>query len=189
MNLTAYLLTAMLFWSPLHRSLNTDEPTDRLARYSSIAADISFVVEDPEETPLFDGKYGREKTGLLLASIALHESGFHANVDSGKKRGDNGRSVCIMQVMTGMYGSKHHYTAEYLLSDRKNCIRAALGIARDGSCSGGLHRRFRGYASGTCAKRDDPQKEANVSRAARGLVNGYYSFIYSFPVSKHIKKQ
>lgn len=188
MGLVTYLLAAMLFWSPLHDHIVHEDPAKRLIRYQSIASDIAEVVMDPNEKPVFQGEWGREKTALLLASIAWHESGFHEAVDTGIKRGDNGRSVCIMQVMTHTKGTTYNYTADYLLKDRKNCIRAALLIARH-KCKGGIYKRLRAYASGSCAKRDNPKHEKSVARAAKGLVNGYVRWYYKYPPRKYIKKK
>lgn len=187
MSLITYLLAAMLFWSPLHEYINHEDPAKRLERYRSIASDIAEVVMDPNEKPVFQDKWGREKTGLLLASIAWHESGFHEDVDNGTRRGDDGRSVCIMQVMTNTRGTTYSHTADYLLKDRKNCIRAALLIARY-KCKGGINSRLRAYASGSCKKRSNPKHERSVTRAAKGLVNGYVRWFYSFPPRKYIKK-
>ena len=188
MNLMSYILAAMLSWSPLHAHIKHEDPVKRLARYQSIASDIAEVANDPNETPAFSGNYAREQTGLLLASIAWHESGFHENVDTGIKRGDSGRSVCIMQVMSNQYGTLHNYTIDYLLKDRKNCIRAALGIARNSRCKGGINTRMRAYASGSCSKREDPIKEAQVAKAARGLTRGYVLFYYSNPMKLLFQK-
>ena len=189
MDLYSYILAAILFWSPLHLSMQKHEsPSDRLDRYQNIVDDIVDVVMDPNEKPLFNDKYGRERTALMIASIAYHESGFDKDVDQGTKRGDNGRSVCIMQVMTNMHNTRYNYSPEFLLSDRKNCIRAGLAIARSSNCPGTIHERFRNYTSGNCAKRDDPEKEKKIVKAARGLVEGYIRFNYSYPIKKYLPK-
>ncbi len=187
MTLFSYVLAAMLFWSPLHYNINNEDPAERLSRYEDIASDIVEVAMDPKERPIFYGKYARERTAVMLASIAMRESGFHRRVDTGEMRGDNERSVCIMQVMTNMPG-KFNFTAEYLLAHRKDCIRAGLAIARASQCTGkNLDYRFRGYASGNCERRAKPDSEARVAKAGRDLVKWYKQWVYRYPVARFFK--
>lgn len=176
---------AMLFLSPLHVNLFNEEPVKRLVRYHEIATDIKKVVNDPNEKLLFKGTHAREKTAIMLVSMAFHESGFHKGFDDGTKFGAMGE-VCILQVMPNMRGTQFNYTKEYL-KDRERCIRAALAIARRSNCPGGLHNRMRAYASGSCAKRSDPKAEARVAKAARGEVRGYVRFMWKYHPKRFFK--
>ena len=83
MDLTTYLLTAMLAWVPAkaHQARETADATQ--ARYASIASDVAIVASDPAEPPLFQGSDGRVRTALLLLSVAYWESAFRPDVDGG----------------------------------------------------------------------------------------------------------
>jgi Transglycosylase SLT domain len=177
MTLLGYVLAAMLFLSPLHHSMTKENPVQRLERYKEIATDIVDVVN--QEQPIFTGKYAKEKTALMVVSIAMHESGFSKAVDEGKKRGTVGE-VCIMQVMPNMTGTKYNYTVEYL-KNRKNCIRVGIAMARDSNCPGGIWARMRQYTSGSCAKRKDKKAERIIAKSAAGEVAGYVSFMRKYP--------
>jgi len=77
---------------------------DGLQRYRAVARDAISVAFDPDEAPLFGGRYGRHRTLSLLLSIASWESGYKKHVDydiSPQARGDSGRSWCLMQVNLG----------------------------------------------------------------------------------------
>ena len=170
--------------SPLHQNMFKEDPLKRLERYQSIAEDISEVVL--QEESFFTGKYGKERTAVLLASVALNESNFDENIDKGIKRGKLGE-VCIMQVMPGMKDTKYNYSAKYLLEDRKNCIRAALDIMRGSDCGGSIDHRLRGYASGKCSKQSNKKSEAEIRKTARNEVAGYYRFMYKYDPTKFTK--
>lgn len=188
MELATYILTAMLYLSPLHHHINkTEDPAERLARYQSIAQDIVKVSMDPNERPAFKGKFARERTALLMASMAFHESGYSHAVDIKGKRGTVGE-VCIMQVMPNMIGSKFNYSPKHL-RNRENCLRAGLAIARASNCAGGLGSRMRAYVSGSCKKRDNPKSEKIIARAAYGEVSGYLRFYYKYPTHKYVKQK
>ena len=184
MNLSTYILTAILYLSPLHENLYAEDPSTRLPRYQSMSQDIAEVVEDPEELPVFTGKFAREKTAILIVSMADHESNYDKNVDTGKKRGLKGE-VCFLQIIPNMKHTKFNYTAEYLLGDRKNCIRSALAIVRGADCGGSLPHRLRSYASGRCSKHPDAEKEKIISKAAYGEVVGYLRFMQKYDPSKY----
>jgi hypothetical protein len=162
-----WLLSTLLSWAPPGRSVETypeakETKEEAVARYTSIANDFLEIAFDPEEKPLFAGNelLARQRTAVLLASIALKESGFRKDVDFGHgkmARGDQGRSVCLMQVNVGkeaveVRGQK--WFAEDLLSDRKKCIRAALHRVRRSfnACRGPLDVRLAVYTSGNCEK-------------------------------------
>jgi hypothetical protein len=134
----------MVAWAPV--------PTDAdLTRYKSIASDIEAIAYDPEEPPLVGGPDGRARTALLLASTAYDESFFRADVDDGRARGDQGRSVCIMQIWVGS-GTREGWSAKELIADRQKCVRAALHIMRDSIfwCRGTGGDQLGLYTHGRC---------------------------------------
>ena len=102
-------------------------------RYESIADDISAVVMDDAEPPLFTGPAGREATGVLLSAIAWHESGFRKDVDVCKgvrSKGDNGKSIGLLQVMRGPNYEGHSATeicARSKVGDTPRAARAPAG--------------------------------------------------------------
>jgi len=82
----------------------TESKVEATARYESIAQDITSVVWNPIEKPLFRGRSGRSRTTALILSIMLNESGFRKDVDIGvgkHARGDGGNSWCLMQMNLG----------------------------------------------------------------------------------------
>jgi hypothetical protein len=115
-----WVLSAMIAWAPP----KTDADVDR---YKAIAQDIESVAYDPAESPIAEGREGRARTALLLASTAYDESYYRADVDDGEARGDNGKSVCVMQVWVEGK-TREGWTAEELVHDRVKCVRAALHI-------------------------------------------------------------
>src|SRR5437899_343468 len=144
--LSSWVLAAMTAWAP--PKTNSEVP-----RYEAIASDIGAVAADEGETPVFDGDEGRARTALLLASTAFDESGFRADVDDGRARGDEGESVCIMQVRVGTWRTREGWTAKDLITDRKKCVRAALhrmheSIAWCKGLKGG--DQLGGYTHGQC---------------------------------------
>src|ERR1700733_1517308 len=115
---TTWLVGAMLAWVP------PQHDTDRV-RYESIAKDLVSIAFDANETPVFTGDNAREKTALLMASIASFESGYRADVDDGRTTGDHGRSYCLMQVQV-VGQTSEGWTGKDLVTDRLKCFRAAL---------------------------------------------------------------
>lgn len=130
--LAAWLVLAMASWIPLpEKPLHGEPLAHYAARRASIAEDVVAVAMDPSEEPVYDGADARERTALLMASIASFESAFDLEVDRGKRLGPAGE-VCIMQVsvdwartprgMTTVEG----WTRDELAADRRKCLRAAL---------------------------------------------------------------
>jgi hypothetical protein len=156
---TLWLVGAMIAWVP------TRTPADE-ARYASIARDLATVVLDPTEEPAFTGEDGRARTALLLASIASWESGYRADVDDGRVKGDHGTSVCLMQVR--VFGkTKEGWTAKDLTEDRQKCFRVALRLVRTSFewCKARvLEDRLAGYTVGTC-REAEPLARARFGRA------------------------
>lgn len=149
--LQAFLLATMLAWAP-PRALA------ELPYYQEVAHDVADVALAADEPPVFDGADARERTAVLLLSIAYYESGFARDVDQGRRRGDSGRAVCLMQVQL---------RAGESLRDRRACI--ALGLARVRESLALCAReapadRLGGYVRGHC-RADDPQARLRWRRA------------------------
>jgi hypothetical protein len=130
-------------------------------RYESIAEDISTVVMDEAEPPLFTGPAAREATAALLSAIAWHESGFRKDVDvcrGAYSKGDQGRSISILQVMVGPNYEGH--SAREICEDRKLAVKLGLHVLRraKNGCGGGPRVWLQSYAAGGCSVR------SNVSR-------------------------
>jgi hypothetical protein len=100
--LHAWLLAAIAFLSPR-------------GDHSRFAAAVESVVAS--EPPLFQHDDDRVHTAALVLAVAWHESNFRLDAI-----GDNGRSVCAMQIYGG---------APDLLLDPELCIRTGLGMLRE----------------------------------------------------------
>jgi hypothetical protein len=168
--LMTYLLQAMAAWVP---PAQHPEGTDKAqARYDSIARDIATVALDEAQNPLFAGSDGREKTALLVASIASFESYFRADVDEGKARGDKGGSYCLMQIQVGNGRTPEGWTGPELIASRPKCLMAGMNRIRESfSMCRNLPQAFRlsGYTSGRCTQ--EPKAEARMNRATRWLAS------------------
>jgi hypothetical protein len=160
--LIAYLIAAMVTWSPPadHDYYETREET--LDRYASIAHDIAAVALDPAEAPLFGGPQGRAQTGLLVASVAFYESGgYRRDVDFGigkKARGDSGRSWCLMQVNLGDGATLEGWTGRDLVLERQKCLRVGLRRMRQSFAMCKDNKfidRLSGFTTGRCTEDDD----------------------------------
>ena len=164
-----WLVGIIAIWAPPGRKIETfpdakERPSEAMDRYKSIAEDLVAVAFDPSERPLFKGppRTARAKTALLMAAIALKESGFRKDVDFGlgkMGRGDQGRSVCLLQLNVGagkvpLPGEPGTWGAEDLLKDRKKCFRAGLHMVRRSmsACRGSILKSLSGYTSGSCEK-------------------------------------
>ncbi len=152
-SLVSYLVAAMLAWVPLHAHAPLESRDHVIERYGSIARDAATVALDENESSLFDGQVGRSETALLLLSVASYESNFSARVDDGTRRGDHGRSYCLMQIRVGQGATREGWSGKQLIEDRKRCFRAALHIlhASFSAChSLAVDDRLSAYASGHC---------------------------------------
>lgn len=140
--------------APMYGIVDSEEPAARAARIESIATDIADVVYDPTETPIFMGPNARNKTAAIVAVFAVEEGmNLHHSIDAGTRRGDSGRSYCIMQINVGKGKTLEGWTGQDLIADRKKCIRAGLHALRRSYwyCSRNDEReRFAVYASGNC---------------------------------------
>lgn len=155
-----WLVGAMASWMP------AKTPAEQ-ARYETIAKDFASVAFDPAEKPVFDGEDGRAKTALLMAAIASFESGYRADVDDGRVRGDHGTSWCIMQVRV-IGKTRDGYTGEDLVRDRTKCLRVALRIVRESFAwckDKAIEDKLSGYTIGQC--KDNEQLARNRFGRAR----------------------
>ena len=166
--LATYLVVAMTAWVPPAQHVEGRDKA--LERYESIAKDIATVAMDEANDPLFAGGDGRQKTALLMASIASFESYYRADVDSGKARGDNGKSWCLMQIQVGTGKTAEGWSGEELIASRNKCLTAGLNKLRVSMAfCRALPLRFRlaGYTHGKCI--EDPKSETRMGRATRWL--------------------
>lgn len=142
MSLATFLLVTMLAWRA---------PTlPELPYFEEVAHDVADVAMDPKEAPVFAGPLGRERTALLLLSIAFYESGgFARDVDQGRKLGDGGRSHCLMQVWLRKGES---------VPTRGACMRLGLSRVRESFalCHAQSSRDWLGgYVRGHCGPGDE----------------------------------
>jgi hypothetical protein len=150
----AWMTSMLTALAPADRAIEAEDQSARSARIEQIAADIVDVVYDPNEKPIFGGKWQRERTAATVAVFAAEESvNFAPSVDQGLTRGDTGRSWCIMQMNIGTKKTSEGWTGPDLIKDRKKCIRAGLHALRRSywTCSQNREdERFAAYASGRC---------------------------------------
>jgi hypothetical protein len=142
------------------------------ARYESIARDVASVAFDESESPLFEGEDGRTQTALLILSVASYESFYQKMVDEGLRRGDNGRSVCLMQVRVGEGKTREGWRRADLVHDRTLCFRAGLHILHasfDMCRRFALADRMSAYATGHCFS------NAQISRSRLGRARTWWT--------------
>ena len=161
--LAAYLLAAARTWAPPSWHDFTRVPrAETEARYAAIATDLTAVVLDPAEAPLFGDELGRVKTALLMLAIASYESGgFRKDVDQqDHASGDGGHAWCLAQL---------HEPYAHGLTDRVSCFRAQLRALHDSFAlcpEGPTSSRIAGYTVGHCEV-DEPEAVHRSDRAAR----------------------
>jgi hypothetical protein len=161
--LSAFLLFPMLSWAPpaIHTYTNVGEDYT-LARYERIATDMATVVSEEEPLDLWDEPDDTRiaHTGVLLLAIASYESGgYREDVDRGVKRGDGGRSHCLLQVMVRQN--------ELPPKNRQECFRKGLERVKESlQLCGGKDPSIRlaGYTAGTCSK-GMPSSQLRYNRA------------------------
>src|SRR5262245_64458480 len=95
------------------------------ARLSSIAHDISAVVS-AHEKEVFAGEGGDVALAMMLVALAKHESEFHEDVDSCKRRGDVGRSISLFQILRGPNWAGH--TDSEICGDRKLAVKLTIRL-------------------------------------------------------------
>ncbi len=167
MNPTAAWLLASMLWALPPASVancpgNRETATEREERYRSIAEDLSVVVLDPDEAPLFEGPDARARTGAVVLGVTRHESGWNLAVDTGADRGSlagdagAGRSWCLGQILLdrdGVAKTPEGWTGPDLVADHKKCFRVVLHMARESftRCRAlPLEERLALYTRGSC---------------------------------------
>lgn len=169
--LTLWFVAHMAAWTRPAPGLR---PTpERVAYLAEVAADALAVAYDPTEAPLFDGPHGRARTAALLLSVASFESGFSRDVDRGQRRGDAGRSWCLMQFNLGAHGrvaldgdgvrfGEGGWSGADLVAERPRCFRAGLHLLR-------MSLRTCGdltlYTSGRCLRGGGRESTHRLERA------------------------
>lgn len=177
----AWIVSFMIAKSPPSSHASQHETVaEATARYDSIASDVSEVLYDPTEPPLFRGDHGRIQTSsVVMATMRYESGGFRKDVDTGvgkRSKGDGGASWCMMQVNLsparkdgttstrivldpdGMFHYVYDGTGiggEDLVRDRKTCIRVALHIMRKSfqMCSElPQNEKLSAYAAGNCGE-------------------------------------
>lgn len=172
-SLIAWAVGAMLQWT-----LPAVQHDAARERYAAIAKDAAEVAFDRDEPPVFAGPSGRVRTLALLLAVASYESDFADAVDRGEKRGDHGRSWCLMQVNLGggrivldgpgwrwPKAAGEGLTGVDLVDDRRTCFRVGLHMAR---ASYRTCRDLSLYTSGRCRK-DEPKARQREARAVAML--------------------
>jgi hypothetical protein len=158
--LASYLIAALLAWCPVARQSRMETADEAKVRYAAIAQDISAVVFDEAEPPLYTGDRARERTGLILAALAVQESALRRDVDlgvcrQGDARGDSdschaftlwqihandnggivtdGTGLRFIGTMSPEWQQAHWFDVLRgvdLVRDRKLAARVALHMAR-----------------------------------------------------------
>jgi hypothetical protein len=109
--LEGYVLNAMKTWAPAATIAGTHSQDD----FETIARDMVSVVLDPGEPALFADTAEKERTAILLATMAYYEGHFWPYVDSGlcndpKEKNnpilrngncDNGEAISFWQIHPG----------------------------------------------------------------------------------------
>ena len=172
-SLIAALAALIIALAPYNTRRAKDLPPPELydAYAASIATDIAAVVTSQPPIP----GMSRTQSAVLLTSVAYHESGFLQSVDSGKRKGDNGRSWCILQLNVGTAGTVQldgyrDLTGPDLVADRSKCLAVGYEMIRRSvaSCSAqGMTGAdlLSQYATGHC-ERDIPaaQRQWSISQ-------------------------
>lgn len=165
--LIPWALALMLAWQPTGRSRYrgaVETNVEAQARYEAIARAALTVAFDPEEAPVLGS---RERTAVLLLSVAYFESGFRRDIDLGGEekdgewewfplaRGDGGRSYCMMQMQIGQGETEQGWTGRELVGDRVKCFRAGLAhMRRSVNACRALPREdwLSAYTTGECSR-------------------------------------
>jgi len=147
-------------------------PQDATPRYRAVAEAIVRVAYDTSESPSGLGPFARFEEAALLTAIVGTESGMHPDVLAGKKRGDGGRSWCVVQMNIGKGKTVEGWTGPELAADIDKCLKAGLHAARRsiGACRN-LSRtsQLSGYTRGSCVEGDVASiKKQNVKFLVMG---------------------
>jgi hypothetical protein len=134
------------------------------AQVPVVADDIALAAGMRGGSP-FTGPNATELLALAAAAVAVHESNLAARVIACEVNGDEGRSVTAFQLMRGVAWGGH--TREEICPSGPLAAYLAVGIlqAHAARCARTPIEMFRGYASGSCAK-----KSAAAERQCRKWV-------------------
>ena len=141
-------------------------------RYQEISEAIVRVAQNTKQLES-NTEFDIIKKIALLSAIAVTESGLNKDIQLGKRRGDWGRSVCLMQMNIGKGKTPEGWTAEDLVTDLDKCLTTGLRAAKQslGGCSNlkNYIDRLGGYTTGKCLD-NEPE-----SRKKMNLMFYYYS--------------
>ncbi len=104
MSVTAYLVAAMLAWTParVHPRLSGESEIAATERYDNVASDVVRVAcLDKSEPPIYPEPNARLRTALWLVAQAKCESEFSVKVDRGncpKGQCDHGSAWGLWQI-------------------------------------------------------------------------------------------
>lgn len=131
----------------LTQSDQVEDMMQKEVRIWDITQDISIVTLD--ERP--DNPW---PLAVKVATWAASESiGFNRNVDMGTRRGDSGRSWCIMQIHVVNNITQQGWTGPDLIKERTRCIRAGIDVMNWSQkvCKNSPENlQLAAYASGRC---------------------------------------
>ena len=163
-SLIAALTALIIAFAPYGPRRSRDFATPELydAYTTSIAADIAAVIV--ANPPVFG--LSRTQSAALLTAIAYHESGFLPSVDAGHRKGDNGRSYCLLQLNVDTSGhvqldGYRDLTGPDLIADRRKCLTVGYELIRR-SVASCATAGFKGadllsqYGTGTGCQSDIP---------------------------------
>jgi len=171
--LVAWIRTSMRRLRDLKKRPHKGETeAESLARYDRLAVDLARAARD---RPIYASDPGLRRTAAMLIAVGYTESGFSPGVQSGKVRGDGGRSWCFMQANIGD-GNVYVGSAEMktwkgpdLIADPYKCflvgaaaIRGSMGICRSLKGSDVLSA----YTTGHC-KENEPKAAVKWALATK----------------------
>lgn len=125
-------------------------------RYQTIASSVVSAAYDPGEEPMFEGVAGRFQTAQLMLAVALYESGYRKDVQTGigrRSRGDHGRSCTIWQFHLGKDTDRWGSSCSDLYADPDLAAHRALTAIRSSwsSCKAlSPEYRLSQYMGGKC---------------------------------------
>lgn len=150
MQIISVLVSLMMQWVP---------PTAQSADYESIAWDAYTAMQEEPIAGL-----PAESGAVLLLAIASYESLFLRDVDEGRRRGDNGKAVCLGQVHTPAA------QREIVASNRSACfakMRQAVNWSFRTCRRLEWQNQLAGYTVGRCVR--NPHSRAYMTRWANAV--------------------
>jgi len=173
--LSVWLTSIVLALYPAAKVHPDDEilQQEYIQHVNEVVKDIYEIVYDPKHTAWFGGKWGRAQEAALATIIAAEESGgFDPEVESGRKRGDQGSSWCLMAINIGKGKTREGWTGPELIADRKKCLTSGINAMQRSMNSCRKYGMLSGlsvYDTGSCIENE----RISVSRVSRAtwLVN------------------